>query len=214
MPNPQPKLETGAFYHIYNRANGSEKMFLSDDNYYYFLRRFQYFVLPVAKVYCYCLMPNHFHFLLQIRDENETIENLRLHQIITENRDQTTEIIERHINLQFSKFFNSYAKAFNKQQSRKGSVFMKSFKRKIILDHEYLFYLVKYIHLNPVEARLCSDPGKWKHSSYRQICGSHQTWIERKKVIEWFDEVAEMIRFHSTPLDEKLGMTLAEITME
>ena len=60
-----------ATYPIYNRANGTEKLFVSTENYRFFLERYKQYILPVADTFCYCLMPNHFHFLLRIKNENE-----------------------------------------------------------------------------------------------------------------------------------------------
>ncbi|HRP60464.1 MAG TPA: transposase, partial [Vicingus sp.] len=57
-------LETKCYYHIYNRANGSEKIFLNEENYLFFLQKYIEYIHPIAETYCYCLMPNHFHFLI------------------------------------------------------------------------------------------------------------------------------------------------------
>ncbi len=58
-------------YHIYNRANGNESLFFREDNYLYFLEKYKEYISPVAETFCYCLMPNHFHFLIRIKSENE-----------------------------------------------------------------------------------------------------------------------------------------------
>ncbi|HEA31502.1 MAG TPA: hypothetical protein ENH91_16170 [Leeuwenhoekiella sp.] len=100
------------YYHIYNRANGDERIFRTAENYSYFLRRYAYFINPVASTLSYCLMPNHFHFLVRIKN------------------DVSKEKLEGHVSKQFSNLFSSYTQAFNKQQKRKGSLFMKNFKRK------------------------------------------------------------------------------------
>ena len=56
-------------YHIYNHANGNDNLFRNEENYAYFLKRYAYFIHPIAKTYAYCLMPNHFHLLVKIRSE-------------------------------------------------------------------------------------------------------------------------------------------------
>ena len=85
---------------------------------------------------------------------------------------------------QFGKFFNSYAKAFNKQESRKGSLFMKNFKRKKITDEKYLRKIVHYIHYNPVESALCEKPEDWRFSSYKAIISEKQTMLEKAEVLD------------------------------
>ena len=74
MQDYKSNLSQDCFYHIYNRANGNEKLFASDDNYIYFLKQYNYYISPIAKTFAYCLMPNHFHFLVQIKP----IANLNL----------------------------------------------------------------------------------------------------------------------------------------
>lgn len=56
--------EEDATYHIYNRSN--DLLFYKRDNYIYFLRKTRNHILPYADVISYCLMPNHFHFLLTV----------------------------------------------------------------------------------------------------------------------------------------------------
>lgn len=60
-------LEPGSYYQVYNHAVGNDKLFLSDDNYGYFLRRYRNFISPIADTYVYCLMPNHIHFFIEVR---------------------------------------------------------------------------------------------------------------------------------------------------
>ena len=66
MPNPEPLLR-GQYYHIYNRGNNGETIFRDARNYPYFLKLYAEYVEPVAETYAYCLLPNHFHFLVRIR---------------------------------------------------------------------------------------------------------------------------------------------------
>ena len=64
----------GSTYHLYNHANGRENLFVETKNYYFFLEKLSFHVLPVAEIYAYCLMPNHFHMLIKIRNQKELIE--------------------------------------------------------------------------------------------------------------------------------------------
>ena len=61
----------GTTYHIYNHANGRENLFREDDNYRFFLKQYRKYVNPVADTFAYNLLPNHFHFLLRIKEEEE-----------------------------------------------------------------------------------------------------------------------------------------------
>ncbi|MDK2979548.1 MAG: REP-associated tyrosine transposase [Bacteroidales bacterium] len=125
-------LESGYYYHIYNHANGSDNLFRSDDNYRFFLKKFKQHVTPIAETYAYCLLPNHFHFLVRIKEEGVIRSTFP--------KFQTLEKINRNkfISKQFSNFFSSYTQSFNKVNGRKGSLFYKNFKRKRITTEIYL----------------------------------------------------------------------------
>lgn len=64
----QPPLETGQFYHVYNRANGDENLFREDANYFHFLQLYDKYISPVANTLAWVLMPNHFHLLVEIKE--------------------------------------------------------------------------------------------------------------------------------------------------
>jgi putative transposase len=225
-------LEPDGIYHIYNRANGSELLFLSDDNYRYFLEKFNQYIHPVADVFCYCLMPNHFHFLVRIKPERdiiEIIEKWKFHSTKTLQGFQTSEGerpdrfpkpvrsqgyrnlqgyqnlegLTLFISLQFSNFFNAYSKAFNKQNNRRGSLFIRPFKRKRIDSETYLRKVIHYIHYNPLEAGLAEKPEDWKYSSYKAIITPNsQTAVLKDEVISYFDDLSNFIYCHSYPPDE------------
>lgn len=109
-------LEPDKFYHIYNRANRNEKIFLNTGNYQFILRKYQQYIEAIVETFCYCLMPNHFHLLIKIKSPEE-IKNWG------ENSDKSG----LYCGKKFSNFFSSYAQAFNKQHNRTGSLFQKHF---------------------------------------------------------------------------------------
>lgn len=194
-PNKLNILETDKYYHIYNRANGNEKIFKSAENYDFFLRQYKKHLFPVVDTYCYCLMPNHFHFLVKTRSDQEIL-SLESYTVFKKK--------EIFISKQFSNLFSSYTQAFNKQQGRRGNLFMRAFKRKEIKDETYLKKLIHYIHFNPVNAGLCQGPMDWKHSSYKSLISKYPTLLNRQEVLNYFDTVENFIFFHSYPLEAKL----------
>lgn len=183
-------LEPDCFYHIYNRANGSEKIFLTSENYTFFLNQYDKYLGSFIETYCYCLMPNHFHLLVKIKDEKQ------LKQLIQDSSKKEEVNLAKFLSKQFSNFFSSYTQAFNKVYGRKGSLFMKNFKRKRINKDQYLLKLIHYIHSNPVEAGMVKSVDEWSFSSYKAIIGNNKTKIERQKVIELFSDRANFIAFH------------------
>lgn len=66
-----PPMLAGQFYHVYNRGNNHENLFYSHENYRYFLEKWQQYLTDYVDTYAYCLLPNHFHFLIQVKDVEE-----------------------------------------------------------------------------------------------------------------------------------------------
>jgi REP element-mobilizing transposase RayT len=185
-------------YHIYNRGVGEEKLFLTDRNYNFFLEKLNKYILNVADIYCYCLMPNHFHLLLKIKNEASLEDNIK---------GEIQGKLHVKISQQFSNCFNAYSKAFNKARNRRGSLFMKPFKRKPVDTEQYLKKIVHYIHLNPVKAKLVEYPHQWNYSSYNAITSQSKTKVKKDEVISWFDDL-ENFRFYHLSSGSGTGIDL------
>jgi putative transposase len=211
MKNKLEVLTPDCTYHIYNRANGNEQLFLNNENYRYFLQQYMSYIQPIADTFCYCLMPNHFHFLVRIKSEKElvdyfgafpkfkTLENKNLTGFQNLGLDYHHQNLEKLISQLFSNLLNSYAKAFNKQYNRKGSLFMRPFKRIKVSDEHYRQKLVHYIHNNPLEARLCKRMEDWKYSSYSVLISNTETLVRREVVLEWFEDLENFRYVHLYP---------------
>lgn len=163
------------FYHIYNRGNNGEKIFFTEENYAYFLRRYDHYISNFAETYVYCLLPNHFHFIIKVIDKVKIVNQLRL-------------------------FFLSYSKAINQQTGRTGSLFQKRFKRTIIEDNSSLIRATLYIHSNPVHHGMCEDFRNYVFSSYPLIISEKIANLKRKEVLEWFGGRAGFIKAHEQKL--------------
>ena len=145
-------LIAGNYYHIYNRGIDSYNLFKETDNYEYFLSLYDKYIFPVADTFAWVLMPNHFHFLIRLKEESEVAVSTP-DRVLNPVRGETSLA-----SLQFSKLFNSYAQAFNKRTGRHGSLFQRPFKRKIVENEWYLKQVILYIHNNPVHHGFCSHP--------------------------------------------------------
>lgn len=165
-------LDFERYYHIYNHANGDDNMFRESKNYDFFLEKCQFHILPIADTLAWCLMPNHFHFLIKIRSEKE-IE-------LSFPKFKTLEKIERRkfLSKQFSNFFSSYSQAFNKVYRRRGSLFLKNFKRKEITSDSYLKNIVLYIHLNPIKHGFTKNLQDWLHTSFNELPSLNPDFME------------------------------------
>jgi len=122
MSNPIP-LEPGKFYHIYNRGNNRENIFNEERNYAYFLKLYAFHVGPVVDTFAYCLLRNHFHLSLRVKDEKD-LTGLQ-------------DLSGLDPSQAFSNFFNAYAKSFNKAYHRTGALFQRPFGRIEVTTEAY-----------------------------------------------------------------------------
>lgn len=164
-------LEQSHVYHIYNKGINSTNIFLSDENKSYFLKLLSKYLNGKIEVFAYCLMDNHFHLVIKIIEE------------------------EKIVTQAFSNLFNAYAKAFNKQNNRTGSLFEKHFKRIKIQDENYLRNIIQYIHLNP-KHHLNIDYKSYKFSSFQSMISAKETKLARKDVLSYFDSIENFIFCH------------------
>ncbi len=209
-------LTSDSTYHIYNHANGNDNLFNSDENFYFFLNKVSIHLTPVVDLYAYCLMPNHFHFLLRTKKieeviyyfmtlmstPNQTIKEIEYYQSklkalssIAESEDKEIQY-QLHLSKQFANLFSSYTQSFNKLYNRKGSLFLKNFKSKEILSDTYFTRVVQYIHSNPVHHGFTTDLQDWKWSSYREFLSDENSFLQKDHVLSYFGDETAFILAH------------------
>ncbi len=167
-------FEPSNFYNLYNRGNNKEHIFKNDNHYIYFLTLVKKHLLPICSIYSYCLLPNHFHFIIRIKDFEALPEKIRkgkskLHQ-------------------PFSNLFNAYTKAVNKQYKRTGSLFQEHLKRIQISNEAYLCNLIVYVNTNPKHHSF-SEFENYKYSSYKSLISTKPTLLERSVVVQLFNDI-------------------------
>jgi len=168
-------LVAGEFYHFFNRANSqSDKLFYQDRNYRYFLKLWTTYMDKYFEVWSYCLIANHFHFLVRVR-VNDTpclaMESWRRLAI-------------------------SYTQAVNKQENRRGSLFQEHPKHLLVNSDSHLLSLIRYIHLNPLHHGITEQPENWRYDSYATFFSASASRVMRSEVLALFDGVVAFKAFH------------------
>jgi len=210
-------LQYGRYYHIYNRGNNGENLFVQQRNFPYFLQLYAKYIQPVAETFAYCLLPNHFHFGLRTYTEEEQeayyasqsgpfLENRPLSSA------QNKPLFKlREPSRAFNNLFIAYARAFNRATQRTGALFERPFGRKIVDSHRYLLTLITYIHHNPQTHGFVSDFREWPWSSYGALLSHKPTKLNRDEVWGWFNGRSYFADAHATEQDEK---EIASLLME
>ncbi len=154
------KLLTDQIYHVYNQGNNKEFIFKDHEDYISFLRRVRERVFPNTEILSYCLMPNHYHFL--IYTNQKSIEPVKL------------GLLESQVLKNCFRLLNSrYSTEYNNKYSRTGSLFRQKTKFKILENRKdnYPFICFNYIHQNPLKAGLVKKMEDWKYSSFQDCLG-------------------------------------------
>jgi len=163
MPYRRIQFTPGQYYHIYNRGSGYRSIFREQDNYLFVLRLVKKYTSAFdISVIAYCLMPNHYHFLL--RQDGAEAAGLLPQRV-----------------------FNSYTKAFNKRYHCSGTLFEGRYEAIHVDKEGYLLHLCRYIHANPVKHGLVSRLEDWPYSNYHEWMGTRNgTLIDRDFVQAFF----------------------------
>jgi len=174
------ELETNKYYHLYNRSNNRELLFRERENYIHFLTKYRKYLEEYLDTLAYCLMPNHFHFLIYVKSEE--IETLKK---------------------KFGILLSSYTKAINKAFSRSGSLFQQHSKSKLLSDENNLLNVIAYIHQNPLRKNLVQKIEDWEFSSYIDYIGIRNgTLVNKSLVKKKFNSTEKFRLFSSTKVDK------------
>ena len=205
MPRRRVKFVNGGFYHVYNRGLQKQIIFKGKRDYSRFLETVFYYQIEnpkpkfstyhisklfpiddtkkIVEILCYCLMPNHFHLLLQQRRDNGVSEFMR-------------------------RFTHSYVNYRNVKYGLQGPVFQGVFKTVPIETDEQLLHVSRYIHLNPTVASLIEDPELYQWSSCKSYITNNDLPINTEEILGLFNSTSDYRRFIN---DQKDYATTLEI---
>lgn len=193
MPSRIFPFVNGQFYHIYNRGVEKRTIFEKQWDYSRLIKTIRYYQLlgpkpklskflmgsvfkpdinkKIVDITCYCLMPNHFHFLIkQLKDGG------------------ITEFI--------SKLSNSYTKYYNVKYNRVGPLLQGEFKAVLIESEEQLIHVSRYIHLNPIASFLVKDLNEYRWSSYKEyVEGTVNSICNKEPVLSLFKSSMDYQKF-------------------
>lgn len=170
MPYRKQNIRKNHLYHIFSKSIAGYRIFEGENNARRFVETIGFYNSDremlsfshktrfrppagtgcrIVKIIAYCLMPTHFHFV---------IEPLK------------KDMFSHYMNV----VLKSYSRFFNIKHNRKGPLWESRFKHVLVKNDEYLLHLTRYIHLNPVTAYLTDKPEQWPFSSYKEYIGEEK----------------------------------------
>jgi REP element-mobilizing transposase RayT len=226
MTSPPPLLYD-TYYHIYNRGNNGENIFIRERNYTHFMNLYAKYIEPVAETFAYCLLRNHFHLLVRVKAKEEIFPDEETLKVFASNGNQVRQgnlakqgasrgkkplgsVSEQYPSKNFSDFFNAYAKAINEAYNRTGSLFQHPFGRVPITSDRQFWNVIAYIHQNPQKHKFVDDFRDWKWSSYGIITAEKPTRLKREFVIDWFGGKDQYLELHKHWVTEAESKWFAE----
>ncbi len=181
----------GRYYHIFNRGVNRQCIFFSNQNYLYFLKLMAKYLLQLTDILAYCLLPNHFHLVIRVKEE---IGNHPL--------DISNDEIGRLVTKQFQRLFIAYAMAVNKQENRTGNLFEPKFKRLEIEDDDYLKFVIFYVHNNPEKHGISQNYKSYNFSSYKALTSTANSYVNRSLVFDIYGNKDNFEYYHNTAHDD------------
>lgn len=192
MPRRIIPFANDYFYHIYNRGVEKRSIFENNRDYSRLIKTIKYYQLEgpkpklskfltssafklefnskIVEIICYCLMPNHFHFLIkQLKDGG------------------ITEFI--------SKLSNSYTKYYNTKHTRVGPLLQGEFKAVLVESGEQFIHLSRYIHLNPIASLMVKDLKDFRWSSYEEYISNSNGICSKEDIMGYFKSPKDYEQF-------------------
>jgi putative transposase len=185
------KHQAGQYYHIYNRGVNHQKIFGGRENYLFLLVKFKKYIPNYdLTMIAYCLMPNHYHFLIRANKDDQLSPFLQI-------------------------LFNCYTQAYNRQQNRTGTLFEGGAQYRLVDSTEYVLQLSRYIHLNPVSAGLVRLPEDWEFSNYREWIGIRNgTLVDLNFVRDFYPDLKSYAAFVRSDQPEEMRNNVSDYVIE
>ena len=187
MPRKARVISQTGIYHVMLRGNNHQLIFKDSEDNIQFLTLFDRYRQECSiSLYAWCLMPNHIHLLLKEND--------------------------KPISQLFQKFGSSYVYWYNKKYDRIGHLFQDRFNSEPVENESYFLRAIRYIHMNPVKAKICDHPGSFQYSSYSNYFNGRK--YERTDIVFGLIDIDSFEKFHFEKNDDRfLDIDNAEVTM-
>ena len=207
------EFSKGELFHIYNRGNNRDIVFYNRGNYLFFIEKIKVYISPYADILAWCLMPNHFHLMVSVKEVEliplNTINQADIIDPFTGN--EQAGIKPRTLNQSIGIMLRSYTNAIHKQEGRTGALFQEETKAILLADNisyipsylpsafgtiitayqdddmSYAERCFHYIHQNPVSSHMVKKAEDWEFSSYRDYAGLRNgKLVNKEKGMEFF----------------------------
>lgn len=186
MPRQARKKSSTGMYHVMLRGVNRQDLFHDDDDRYKFIDALMQIVMPTddngnpvesyCTIFAWCLMSNHIHLLIQEKTEpiGDTIKRITV----------------------------SYAYYYNRKYGRESTLFHDRFRSEPCNDYNYFWRLIRYIHRNPVKARIATRVEDYNWSSWNEYINDDPIYfpvcainILQRQIAKYSNTMEELIQY-------------------
>ena len=165
------RIQIPGYYHVFNRANNRRSIHLASDTYQCFLSLLEYISVKFKlTIYAYCVMANHYHIVLKTTEDN--------------------------LSRAFQEFGRIYSRHINQVVHGAGPTFESRYRSKYIDTDAYFLQVIRYVHLNPVEANIVDHPSEYFWSSFSQYLNEESSLIPVHDILGRFQNISEFDYYH------------------
>jgi putative transposase len=186
MPRKKRDLAENGFYHVFNR--GISKKHIQFGTMFHDIFFSQLLAAKYkfnVEIHAFCLMSNHYHLLLRTPDAN--LDKFMQH------------------------FGSSLSRKINRLCGADGALFRSRYKSILVESHDYFIQLLKYIHLNPVDALLTQFAEDYELSSYSTyLCKTTISWLTKEFALGFFNDIHAFKAFHETGTTTEISKLLSK----
>ncbi len=185
MPRQKFGFRTGKIYHVGNIGNTGERIFLDMGNYDYFLRKFKVSTSQIFEILAFCLVPNQYHLLIKVKSLENIKQAYSIRKRIPINRVcLNEEEISLFLSQEMGNFLNSYAKAFNKLNGRKGSLFRENF-NKMPVEVKAINGIIMQFGQIPLRLGLTGPQVEWDYFQIDEKSAKKYKLMDREKYYQY-----------------------------
>lgn len=174
MSRKKQNFIPSTYYHLSNIGNSGEEIFIDKNQIDFFILRFNQHTQRVFTIISWCILQNQFHFVVKIRSRKKILKTFSEYKRLSErllpmNRKEISLFLSQVV----ADFCNSYAKAYNKNVGRKGSLFRENFRKRILINHDEMVRTVRAMERLPYIDQTSGFSNFWVDDKLEKSEGVH-----------------------------------------
>jgi hydroxymethylpyrimidine/phosphomethylpyrimidine kinase len=178
-PSVMKSFEPLTYFHIENKGEKDENLFVEEANYIYCISLIQFHISPIAHILAYSLLPHQLQLVVQFKSENEIPAQWK-----------------NNLTQPFTNLFMSFNQSMQKQHGAGSNLFQKTYEKHFLADETQLKQRIIDVHINTEKHQITEDFRQYPYSSFQNIILKKDRLVDANKCIEHFKDVDTFLQLH------------------